>query len=293
MDMAGAEKWSSPSSPSSHPKRPAGRTKFMETRHPNPVYHGVRRRGSAGRWVCEVRVPGKRGVRLLLGTHVTAEAAARAHDAAMLTLLGGRSVSATRLNFADSAWLLAVPSALTDLSNVRRVALAAVADFQRREAAYCAATVPVDELDTSSSSAPSSSGDNAGSSATSQPFPNGLFDDVPAAAVLAATCLPSSSTCPGIWTWDRATLTSRRGCSSSRRRRNSPRCAGMAELTRRSGVTTETETPDTILNELKLLPVSMLKSEEHLTELIKLHDTHATIRAISVESNGKEQEKET
>uniref|UniRef100_A0A453LD83 AP2/ERF domain-containing protein n=1 Tax=Aegilops tauschii subsp. strangulata TaxID=200361 RepID=A0A453LD83_AEGTS len=43
-------------------KRPAGRTKFKETRH--PVYRGVRRRGSAGRWVCEVRVPGKRGERL-------------------------------------------------------------------------------------------------------------------------------------------------------------------------------------------------------------------------------------
>ncbi|KAM0847912.1 hypothetical protein ACQ4PT_054724 [Festuca glaucescens] len=69
-----------------HPKRPAGRTKFKETRH--PVYRGVRRRGSAGRWVCEVRVPGKRGERLWLGTYVAAESAARAHDAAMLALRG-------------------------------------------------------------------------------------------------------------------------------------------------------------------------------------------------------------
>ena len=51
---------------SAPPKRRAGRTKFKETRH--PVYRGVRRRGSAGRWVCEVRVPGKRGERLWLGT---------------------------------------------------------------------------------------------------------------------------------------------------------------------------------------------------------------------------------
>uniref|UniRef100_A0A0E0A4E2 AP2/ERF domain-containing protein n=1 Tax=Oryza glumipatula TaxID=40148 RepID=A0A0E0A4E2_9ORYZ len=36
---------------SAPPKRPAGRTKFRETRH--PVYRGVRRRGPAGRWVCE------------------------------------------------------------------------------------------------------------------------------------------------------------------------------------------------------------------------------------------------
>uniref|UniRef100_A0ACD5XU59 Uncharacterized protein n=1 Tax=Avena sativa TaxID=4498 RepID=A0ACD5XU59_AVESA len=187
--MAGAEQRSSTSSPPSlsHPKRPAGRTKFKETRH--PVYRGVRRRGSAGRWVCEVRVPGKRGERLWLGTHVTAESAARAHDAAMLTLLGGRSrsaVSATCLNFADSAWLLAVPSALGDLADVRRAALAAVADFQRREDACYAAVVPVDELDTSSTSAPSSSADDACSSVTSQPFADGVFEDVPALAVLGS-----------------------------------------------------------------------------------------------------------
>ncbi|XP_047050237.1 dehydration-responsive element-binding protein 1H-like [Lolium rigidum] len=145
--MGGAEQWSSPSSPSSHQKRPAGRTKFKETRH--PVYRGVRRRGSAGRWVCEVRVPGKRGERLWLGTYVTAEAAARGHDAAMLALGGGSELC---LNFADSARLLAVPSGLADLAAVRRAALAAVADFQRREAAYCAETIPgpADEVDTSS-----------------------------------------------------------------------------------------------------------------------------------------------
>ncbi|XP_047047376.1 dehydration-responsive element-binding protein 1H-like [Lolium rigidum] len=189
MDMSG----SSSSSTSSHehsaatswappPKRPAGRTKFKETRH--PVYRGVRRRGSAGRWVCEVRVPGgKRGERLWLGTHATAEAAARAHDAGMLALLGGRS--AARLNFADSAWLLAVPSALADLADVRRAALAAVADLQRREAADCVATVPVYEADTLSSSA-SSTEDDAGSSATSLSSElDGLFE-VPAAAVLGS-----------------------------------------------------------------------------------------------------------
>ncbi|XP_047049219.1 dehydration-responsive element-binding protein 1H-like [Lolium rigidum] len=193
MDMSG----SSSSSTSSHehsaatswappPKRPAGRTKFKETRH--PVYRGVRRRGSAGRWVCEVRVPGgKRGERLWLGTHATAEAAARAHDAGMLALLGGRpvsvSASAARLNFADSAWLLAVPSALADLADVRRAALAAVADLQRREAADCVATVPIYEADASSASE-SSSAEDAGSSATSLSSElDGLFE-VPAAAAL-------------------------------------------------------------------------------------------------------------
>jgi hypothetical protein len=159
------------------PKRPAGRTKFKETRH--PVYRGVRRRGGAGRWVCEVRVPGKRGERLWLGTYLTAEAAARGHDAAMLAL-GGRS--AMCLNFADSAWLLAVPAGLGDLAEVRRAALAAVADFQRREAAYCATTIPADEVDTSSVSLPSSA-DKAGSS--SEATADGMVE-VPADAVLGS-----------------------------------------------------------------------------------------------------------
>ncbi|KQK01656.1 hypothetical protein BRADI_3g57360v3 [Brachypodium distachyon] len=150
--MDGSGQWISfPSSSSSHdhechgvawspkPKRLAGRSKFKETRH--PVYRGVRRRGALGgrcRWVCEVRVPGKHGKRLWLGTHRTAESAGRAHDAAMLTL---RGPSACPLNFPDSSWLLDVPFEVPeDLPGVRRAALAAVADFQCREEA---ATVPV------------------------------------------------------------------------------------------------------------------------------------------------------
>ncbi|XP_062199549.1 dehydration-responsive element-binding protein 1A-like [Phragmites australis] len=114
--------WASP------PKRPAGRTKFRETRH--PVFRGVRRRGNAGRWVCEVRVPGRRGCRLWLGTFDTAEAAARAHDAAMLAIAGAGAC----LNFADSAWLLAVPDSYASLADVRHAVAEAVEDFQRREA---------------------------------------------------------------------------------------------------------------------------------------------------------------
>ncbi|KAK3129671.1 hypothetical protein QOZ80_6BG0483120 [Eleusine coracana subsp. coracana] len=114
--------WTSP------PKKPAGRTKFRETRH--PVFRGVRRRGNAGRWVCEVRVPGRRGCRLWLGTFDTAEGAARAHDAAMLAIVGAGAC----LNFADSAWLLAMPASYRSLDDVRHAVAEAVEEFQRREA---------------------------------------------------------------------------------------------------------------------------------------------------------------
>ncbi|CAM0911751.1 unnamed protein product [Alopecurus aequalis] len=119
----------------SPPKRPAGRTKFQETRH--PVFRGVRRRGRAGRWVCEVRVPGSRGERLWVGTFDTAEAAARAHDVAMLALRG----PSASLNFVDSAWLLHVSSSapVSGLPDVQRAAIDAV-DFQRRADARRALT---------------------------------------------------------------------------------------------------------------------------------------------------------
>nr|CBX87017.1 CBF3 protein [Aegilops biuncialis] len=172
MDMGLEVSSSSPSSSNENAlvaKRPAGRTKFRETRH--PVYRGVRRRGNAERWVCEVRVPGKRGARLWLGTYATAEIAARANDAAMLAL-GGRS--AARLNFPDSAWLLAVPSAHSDLADVRRAAVQAVADLQQREAAGGSITATAAEEASIGAPAESSSeSDDAGSSETSKPSADG------------------------------------------------------------------------------------------------------------------------
>ncbi|KAK1603889.1 hypothetical protein QYE76_027562 [Lolium multiflorum] len=116
FDGRGGEEYATVTS--APPKRPAGRTKFRETRH--PVYKGVRRRGPAGRWVCEVREPNKKS-RIWLGTFASAEAAARAHDVAALALRG----RAACLNFADSADLLQIdPATLRTPEDIRAAAIA-------------------------------------------------------------------------------------------------------------------------------------------------------------------------
>nr|QJF54152.1 dehydration responsive element binding protein 1C [Lilium longiflorum] len=109
------------------PKRPAGRTKFKETRH--PLYKGVRRRGKEGqRWVCELRDPNNIKSRLWLGTFLTAEMATRAHDVAVLAIRG----SSATLNFADSAWLLPIPTVSLGRAAIQRAAAEAARAFGRQ-----------------------------------------------------------------------------------------------------------------------------------------------------------------
>ncbi|MQL83412.1 hypothetical protein Taro_015900 [Colocasia esculenta] len=79
-----------------------GRGQEQEARQPRQ-YRGVRRR-SWGRYVSEIRLPGK-NTRVWLGSYSTPESAARAHDAAAFFLHGDPAA----LNFPDSASSLPRP----------------------------------------------------------------------------------------------------------------------------------------------------------------------------------------
>ncbi|CAI9304235.1 unnamed protein product [Lactuca saligna] len=109
---------------SRNPKKRAGRKKFRETRH--PVYRGVRMRDN-DKWVCEVRWPNKK-LRVWLGTHPTAEMAARAHDVAAYAFRG-RSAC---LNFADSVWRLPIPKS-NNLQDIQEAAAEAAEAFRKTE----------------------------------------------------------------------------------------------------------------------------------------------------------------
>ncbi|CAI0476486.1 unnamed protein product [Linum tenue] len=118
------------------PKKRTGRRVFRETRH--PVYRGVRSR-KGDKWVCELREP-TTGTRVWLGTHATAEMAARAHDVAALAYRGKSAC----LNFADSAWRLPVPAS-TDQLDVRRAAAEAAAMFRPGAEAEAADVLEAEE----------------------------------------------------------------------------------------------------------------------------------------------------
>jgi len=87
-------------------------------------YKGVRMR-SWGSWVSEIRAPNQK-TRIWLGSYSTAEAAARAYDAALLCLKGS---SATNLNFPLESSSHFIPQENIAMSpkSIQRVAAAAAA----------------------------------------------------------------------------------------------------------------------------------------------------------------------
>ncbi|KAI3984127.1 hypothetical protein MKX01_035254 [Papaver californicum] len=165
--------------------KPSSRTTTLPTLSSRKIkkYKGVRMR-SWGSWVSEIRAPNQK-TRIWLGSYSTAEAAARAYDAALLCLKG----SSANLNFPNSS-----------LSSFPHLHAAAAADnnsmsmspktIQRVAAAAAAATTTVSPINNTTTNIPSPSSPSLLS--LSPPLPSKLSSPSPSISISSSPS-PSSS----------------------------------------------------------------------------------------------------
>ncbi|KAE8704404.1 ERF014 protein [Hibiscus syriacus] len=113
-------------------------------------YKGVRMR-SWGSWVSEIRAPNQK-TRIWLGSYSTAEAAARAYDAALLCLKG----SSANLNFPLTSAHRYIPDTIMSPKSIQRVAAAAAANSFVDNGSSSTTTPPISPTPSSSSSSSSS-----------------------------------------------------------------------------------------------------------------------------------------
>ncbi|TKY56178.1 regulation of transcription [Spatholobus suberectus] len=120
----------------SKPMRPLSSSSPAASSDNKKKYKGVRMR-SWGSWVSEIRAPNQK-TRIWLGSYSTAEAAARAYDAALLCLKG----SSANLNFPLSSSHYIPQDTVMSPKSIQRVAAAAANSFMDNNTIAIATTPP-------------------------------------------------------------------------------------------------------------------------------------------------------